>query len=99
MKTFAPNIVHMTIPVALIVFSAAWTRSFQGMRPLILAMIQAPRQPTPAASVGAATPMTIVPRTRKIRILPGMIGSATLKRPSQSSRSAFGTGGPSTGLM
>ncbi len=34
-------------------------------------MIQAPRQPTPAASVGAAIPMTIVPRTRKIRILAG----------------------------
>ena len=68
MKMFAPNMVHMTIPVALIVLTAAWTRLFQDIRPLITPMIQAPRHPTPAASVGAATPMTIVPRTRKIRI-------------------------------
>ena len=99
MKMFAPNMVHITIPVALIVFTDASTSSLQGMRPLILAMIQAPRQPTPAASVGAATPITIVPRTRKIRIAPGMIGIATRKRPFQSRRSSLGTGGPIFGLM
>ena len=53
MKTFAPNMVQITIPVALIVLTAAWTSAFQvSLFPLITSIMQAPRHPTPAASVG-----------------------------------------------
>ncbi len=91
--------VHMTMAEDFRVFSAASITFFQVSLRWRLVRIIAPAAPTPAASVGAAIPVKMVPRTRKMRMAGAIIRTKSFNLLARGNLSSFGTGGPSFGFI
>lgn len=84
-KTVDPTRMNTTKHDSFVVESIAWRSSFHEKRPRDTAMANAPTAPMAPPSVGVATPMKMVPNTRKMRKSGGIITNVTRSAISESS--------------
>jgi len=84
LKTNVKTLLHQQITqkykrLVCVVFLITLLKSLKESLPLIKAKIDAPKAPTPDASVGVAIPIKILPRTARINNAGGIIDLNTLK--------------------
>src|SRR5690606_29188166 len=87
LNTVEPTKMNTTKQESLVVVSMAWRNKLQENRPRIRAMTSAPTAPMAPPSVGVATPMKMVPKTRKIRNSGGIMTKVTRSAISDNSLS------------